>query len=176
MRIIDYTVEVDLNTYLFLVENLYDDSTLRFSFVLLGRRLEIFFVFSVTLSCSMIWVRLSYSCLFDFSAEIIHAFLNVFLCFHRLLEKTLVPCVSGVGILTSIDDVLMVINLIDNRLQLLVFPLVSGLDFFELPFEPWFVNNESLQLFHNASLLWDIDISIFRQFFNLAVKVKDIVK
>ena len=42
MRTIGYTVEVDLNAYFFQAENLYDDS-LRFSFVLLGKRLEILF-------------------------------------------------------------------------------------------------------------------------------------
>ena len=42
MRTIDYTVEVDLNAYLFQAKNLYDDS-LRFSFVLLGERLKIIF-------------------------------------------------------------------------------------------------------------------------------------
>ena len=71
-----------------------------------------------------------------FAMEIIHAFLNVCLFLHRLFEELSVPFVSAFGKLSSIDNVLMVLNLINGRLQLLVFPLVSGLDFFELPFEP----------------------------------------
>ena len=72
----------------------------------------------------------------EFAMEIIHVFLNVCLFLHRLFEEPSVPFVSAFGKLSSIDNVLKVLNLINDRLLLLVFPLVNSLDLFELPFEP----------------------------------------